>query len=299
VAHVLVIEADPTEAETIALLLGEAGFSTETASTGAEALKAQTSRPADLVVSDLQMPHISGLELVRSLCETRPHPPLVLMADRGDDEIALEALRVGAASYVPRRQMTDELIPTIRRVLESVRSPEEERRLYECLAHTEYHFVLDNDTRQIPPLISHLSGAVCRRKLLGDHGLLQLTMAWTEALLNAIHHGNLEVSSDLRQHNERAYHETIARRCEEEPYRSRRVFVTVSLSPTEVVTVIRDEGPGFDVNAVRDPCEEGNVDRIGGRGLLLIRAFMDRVSHNSTGNVITMMKQRFAASIGQ
>jgi anti-sigma regulatory factor (Ser/Thr protein kinase) len=55
--------------------------------------------------------------------------------------------------------------------------------------------------------------------------------------------------------------------------------------------VIADEGPGFDVTAVPDPTDPENLLKPSGRGLLLIRSFMDEVYHNARGNSITMVKR--------
>ena len=84
----------------------------------------------------------------------------------------------------------------------------------------------------------------------------------------------------------------LQQRRREKPYLTRRVYVTVKESPAEAVYTIRDEGPGFDPSKLPDPTDPSNLDRVSGRGLLLIRTFMDRVHHNKTGNEITMVKRR-------
>ena len=61
-------------------------------------------------------------------------------------------------------------------------------------------------------------------------------------------------------------------------------------SAAEVRFVIRDEGPGFDQSRLADPTDPENWERVGGRGLLLIRTFMDEVWHNPAGNEITLVK---------
>ena len=66
--------------------------------------------------------------------------------------------------------------------------------------------------------------------------------------------------------------------------------MVATLSDHEVRFVINDEGLGYCVDQLRDPTDESNMDRMGGRGLLLIRSFMDQVAHNLIGNSITLIK---------
>ena len=74
------------------------------------------------------------------------------------------------------------------------------------------------------------------------------------------------------------------------PDQDRRVHVYAKESRRQAVYVIRDEGPGFDPSALPDPTDPSNLEKASGRGLLLIRTFMDEVHHNEDGNQITMVK---------
>ena len=117
-------------------------------------------------------------------------------------------------------------------------------------------------------------------------------IALQEALTNALYHGNLEVSTDLRQHDEREFDDLAERRRVQEPYRSRRIRVQVQLDRDAARFVVADDGPGFDTSVFDRPVQPDDLTRIGGRGLLLIRTFMDQVTFNSAGNQITMVKHR-------
>jgi anti-sigma regulatory factor (Ser/Thr protein kinase) len=70
------------------------------------------------------------------------------------------------------------------------------------------------------------------------------------------------------------------------------VYITERVSRAEAHYVIRDEGPGFNPFVLPDPTAPENLDKLSGRGLLLIRTFMDDVSYNETGNQITLVKRR-------
>ena len=109
-------------------------------------------------------------------------------------------------------------------------------------------FVLENDPLLVPPLV-----ALFRQDLI-EVGLCDLTgatrtgIALEEALLNAVYHGNLEVSSDLRENGDEAFHKLAVQRRTEAPYRDRRVCVAARVSPRRATFVVADQGPGFDIS---------------------------------------------------
>jgi anti-sigma regulatory factor (Ser/Thr protein kinase) len=97
----------------------------------------------------------------------------------------------------------------------------------------------------------------------------------------------------LRQLDDgKPYTDLIAERKTLYPYKERRVTVQMHASLDTATIVIRDEGPGFDLSSLRDPTDPENLEKAGGRGLLLINAFMDEVRHNEKGNEITMVKKK-------
>jgi anti-sigma regulatory factor (Ser/Thr protein kinase) len=124
--------------------------------------------------------------------------------------------------------------------------------------------------------------------------LIRVAVCLREALTNAIIHGNLEVDSAMRETDEKGYYKLIEQRAEEEPYGDRYVHITARESCQEAVYTIRDEGGGFDFHALPDPTDPANLERVSGRGMLLIQTFMDEVRHNAKGNEITMVKRRDA-----
>ncbi len=97
-------------------------------------------------------------------------------------------------------------------------------------------------------------------------------------------------SAALRQEDETLFYDLADQRRYAPTFADRRVYVHSTASREMVRYVIRDEGPGFDVQKIADPTDEEHISRVGGRGMLLIRSFMDEVQHNSKGNEITLAK---------
>src|SRR5262245_17006419 len=218
---VLVVDDSAMDRRLAGSLLKKHGLSPIYAANGLEALAAVQQSPPDLVVTDLQMPELDGLELVEAIRQKFPFVPIVLMTAHGSEEIAVRALQKGAASYVPKRNLAEELATTVANVLELTRADRQHQRVLDCLTQTESHFLLDNDLGAIPVLVGHLEGNLTRMKLCDATSLIQVAVALREALVNAMLHGNLELTSELREHDERAYWDLADRRRALIPYRDR------------------------------------------------------------------------------
>jgi len=259
---------------------------------GNEALQAIAREKPDAVVTDLQMPGMNGLDLVLKVRLRHPFVPVILTTAHGSEELAIEALRRGAASYVCKRNIASELAGTVKDVVEAAQGKRGRDRLMECLTRTESHFVIENDPELIPPLVNYLKENVFRMSGSDDTGLIRLTMALHAAILNAMEHGNLELDSSLREQDNDSYYKLAAERRREKPYADRRVFVAARESTAEALYVIRDEGPGFDPSKLPDPTDPANLERPFGRGMRLIRLFMSEVKHNDRGNEIQLIYRR-------
>ncbi len=259
---------------------------------GVEALDVIKGQKPDLVLTDMLMPEMDGLELVQAVRTQHPLLPVILMTAHGSEDIAIQALQRGAASYVPKKSLARDLAETIDQVMSLAQTNTNRHRVEESLARQEIEFVLDNDVALIPPLVSYLEECLLRMKICEQAGLILLGVALHEALTNAIFHGNLELSSSIKEQDEKRFYSLAAERRGQFPYRDRRVFLSTLLTRDQVTFVVRDDGPGFDPSLLPDPTDPSNLERVSGRGLLLIQTFMDHVTHNDKGNQITMVKRR-------
>jgi CheY-like chemotaxis protein/anti-sigma regulatory factor (Ser/Thr protein kinase) len=291
-ATVLVVDDAAVDRKLVGGLLSKAwDLTVLEAADGAEALaKIESDRPA-IVVTDLIMPGMTGLELVSQIVERYPMIPVILMTGKGTEETAVQALQAGAASYVPKAALHQYLLETVHDVLEVVRSKHSHQRLMESLKRTEFQFSLPNDANLIPSLISYVQSLVCSMGLCDDSSVIRVCIALEEALRNAMFHGNLELTSEQREGDSSVYQELIEDRRTREPYASRRLHITVQVSPTSGTFIVRDQGPGFDPKKLPDPTDPANLEKVSGRGLLLMKTFMDEVTFNDTGNQVTMTKR--------
>ena len=111
---VLVVDDSPIDRQLVGgLLKQDTDWTVTYAGDGAAALDSIRTSPPDIVVTDLQMPEMTGLELVIAVRKSFAQVPVVLMTGKGSEEIAVEALHAGAASYVPKRALATMLVDTV------------------------------------------------------------------------------------------------------------------------------------------------------------------------------------------
>lgn len=291
---VLVVDDSPVDRRLAAGLVEQLeGWRVLTAGDGAAALATVAQEPVDIVVTDLQMPHFSGLDLVRELRKQFPQVAVVLMTAIGSEEIAVKALQAGAASYVPKRALATELVSTLRRVLSAASEERSQQSLANRLQQRTESYAVESELSLLMSLSRYLQHEIGETWSLDKTERLRIGTALEEALLNAYFHGSLEVQSDLKDEDYSQFNALAAARSQQSPYRDRTIFVSLDMTLQEVRISIRDEGPGFDLRMLPDPGDPENLDRLCGRGVMLMRAFMNDVRFNAAGNEVTLIKHRF------
>ncbi len=266
------------------------------AENGLVALAMMRDARPDVVVTDLQMPEMNGLELVTAILANHPEVPIILMTAYGSESLAVDALKYGAAGYVPKMQLADTLTDTIQDVLVLLRANRSHQRLIRSITEAGLQFSLENDAALIDAVVDFVQQLLSSVGFCDTAERLRVGVALGHALRNALYHGNLEISSEEAE----GIRETliqgkgwplVEQRLRQEPYCSRRIFVKVQITAQEARLVVRDEGTGFDVRALPTVDDPDALQGVIGRGLVLIRTFMDEVVHNDVGNEITMIKR--------
>ena len=261
------------------------------AQNGNEALLQIGNELPDLVLTDLQMPDLDGLQLVNSINDRYPDVPVVLMTAHGSEVIAAQALASGAASYVPKSDLADNLVETVMHILAMSDSDARYKKLMRCAKRVDFEFDLENDLKIIDPLIDLVQQVVSSQGLMDSTNRVRMCVAVEHALQNAMLRGNLEIS--------RAEYPVVSPADVEAKsvlpeFADRRVNFRVVVTPDQVEFVIKDQGAGFDISTV-PAAESPDSFKDGiGRGLVLVQAFMDSVEFSNGGREIRLVKAKSA-----
>jgi CheY-like chemotaxis protein len=295
---VLVVDDSPVDRQLVrALLEKDPNLTVECFEDGEAALKCMGRSLPELVLTDMQMPDMNGLELVMTTRLQYPEVPIVLMTAHGSESLAVEALEQGAASYVPKSRLSDKLLDTVDEVLTCTRAERKNEKLISCLKRATFAYELDNDLALVDPLVETVQEVIAGMGLLGFNERVRLGVAFKEAVLNGMVRGNLELGReqmpDVRERPSADEQQTPLQSRQSDPrYQDRKVRVDVTVDRDEATLVIGDDGPGFDVSRIPNTEDPQFLEPDQGRGHWLIYTFMDEVRLSDKGNEITLVKRR-------
>jgi two-component system KDP operon response regulator KdpE len=123
-ANILVVDDEPQITRVLKTSLSSQGYGIRTAGDGEEALQMLREWAPDLIVTDLRMPNMDGLELCRRV-RTESRIPIIVLSVKGEETIKVEALDAGADDYVTKPFSMNELVARIRAALRRASSPEQ------------------------------------------------------------------------------------------------------------------------------------------------------------------------------
>lgn len=270
---ILVVDDDRMTRHVLRKVLTAAGFSTSVAKDGVEALKALGSRDFDLLLLDVWMPRMTGLDLLVELRSRKTRPRVIVMTSDDTPETLLTAVRDQAFMYLHKPIAHDALLETVR---DALKAPES-APIEVVSARPEWVELVVPCTHEAAERI-HSVMAQLGTNL--DPGMREsLAYAFRELLTNAIEWGG-KLDPD------------------------RKVRIACLRTPRMLMYRIADPGPGFDIDDLPhaaigqspdDPIAHMQVRedkgiRPGGFGLLMVRESVDELLYNEKRNEVVFVK---------
>ena len=128
-AHILVVDDEEKMRDLLAIMLGRSGYSVDQAGSGLEALEKVRTTPYDLVISDIKMPEMDGMELIANMQQENIFCPVVFITAFATIDSAVNAMKKGAVDYITKPFEKETIFLTIERTLHLSRILAENREL--------------------------------------------------------------------------------------------------------------------------------------------------------------------------
>jgi len=240
--------------------LGRLGHEVIVTGERAKALRRDDLDSFDLIISDLSEAEVNG-EPISEL--HRKHLVTELNGQKNGPGV-IKAFKMGAANYLRVPYNRDELREIVEQTLANKLRYLDDTSAFSHV-HEKIEFELPSDLALMNGVLEYLQERVAKLGLIRPERS-NLFVALDEAFVNAVKHGN---KNDL----------------------TKLVKITADLSPKEASFTVEDEGEGFDIREIPNPCDPENLFRTSGRGVLLIYNIMDEVEYNAQGNRVKMVKR--------
>lgn len=256
--RILVVDNNDELRDLLEQVLGKLGHDVVVTGEREKALARDDLDQFDLVISDLSEVEVNGQpigDLQRKHLVTPISPP---------QSGIIKAFKMGAANFLRLPYNREELREIVEKTLSyKLRYVDDPDLLPQV--HEKIEFELPSDLALMNGVLEYLQERVSKLGLIKPERS-NLFIALDEAFVNAVKHGNKNDPTKLLR-------------------------ITAELSPREASFTVEDEGEGFDIREIPDPCDPANLFRTSGRGVLLIYNIMDEVEYNAQGNRVKMIKR--------
>jgi len=277
-------------------------FTVFTADDGVPALELFKSQHIDLVISDLLMAEMNGIELLRNLKQLNPHVPVIIITGYGTLDDAIEAIHLGAEDFIKKPFDISDVIETIEKTFRKMAEEADQREIIKFITSEDIQIEIPSDFEYLNTVINYIFSHLRARWLVSDEDLHDVKVCLYEGLSNAFEHGNLGISGAekilMLEQSQQTWKDFLMQRMQEKPYCDRRIRVGLRINEVQMEVCITDEGGGFDYATRTAEADPEELFRSSGRGLLLIQSLMDEMSFNTCGSEIRMLKRRINHSPG-
>ena len=263
---ILVVDDEENLRNLLETVLAGKGYRVIKSSNGFEAIKAVEDGGVDLAVIDIKMPGMDGMELLSRIKDFSAEFPVVVMTGFADVDITAKALKAGASDFLSKPFGAQEIFHSVSRLLEMRKVRAENRKVLPFIQFT-LNVEFPSRTDYINGIVHYVTEHLKDIELCESTQISNMIIALYEAMVNAIRHGNCNDPAKM-------------------------VRVRAEIGYNEARFTIADQGEGFAIDEISNPTDSKNIYKSSGRGIYLMKHFMDDVVYNDQGNEVTLVKRR-------
>jgi len=288
---VLIVDDEEVLRNILARFMNKAGYETLEAKDGKQAIELYKISKPFIVLSDIMMPKMDGLTLLKEIKKIDSRAMVVLMTGYGNEDILLDALRGGAMNFFKKPFNFQEIIKFVENALKHRSEPDLGELFSEHLIEETKTFIFPTGETNILPIVNQIS--LHLKKIAEDSEILNLKIGIEEMISNAIEHGNLGITMRQKQSalENGKWGEFLRERLGTDNNRNKKVTIKSHLKDDNFEISVKDEGNGFDWKAL-PVLSPDNLLNYNGRGIFLTKIYYDEVVFNKKGNTVTLRKYR-------
>ncbi|MCB5260669.1 MAG: response regulator [Candidatus Cloacimonetes bacterium] len=294
-AKILVVDDSIAIVNSLRSILGISGYDVDTAYSGSDALRKIHMKEYDLVICDIEMPGLSGLEFLGKVREDFERDlDVILMTGYLEHDYFIEAIRLGASDFIRKPIDTKQIVSSIRELIFRKRNRDDKTEFFGHLNKANFCFEMPAKNFSKVALSKIFSSYMRQYFKVGSKVLNELLICVDEMVYNAFIHGTLNLSLDERALSHEALQELIELRLQDPNINQRKVkfaFVVDNLQQNIEISV-EDEGDGFEYQNWLKSVKKGQFLEIDGhgRGIAMLYHLSDKLSFGKQGKSVRIVK---------
>lgn len=289
--NILIIDDEDALRKMLKIALIEKGYTVFEAANGVEGIEVFKNTSPGIVLTDVNMPEMNGIEMTRKIKEINEDADIIIMTGYGTEDLVIDAIRAGASNYIKKPLQFNELFS----ILDSIAFKREARKRFEVakdvVQYEEKKIIMDNNLEKIWGVVNQVFYNVTG---LDEHVSIEgLKLGLYEIIVNAIEHGNLEISFEEKKKalQENSYTKLLAERIEMANKKGRNVVIQTKFDRKQIEISVTDCGNGFDYSNLPDHSDPETILSAHGRGILLATVYYDNVEYKHPGNSVKLVKR--------
>lgn len=287
---ILVVEDDASSRLYLENLLEVNGYTCRTATNGIEGLNAFEEFNPDVVVTDIQMPVMDGLEMLESIRNRKSDTIVIITTAYGSENYAIQALHLGANNYLKKPVAGVDLLPLLKKYhnIKYGKFPSETKPGKILFKKFKIEFI--TNMKEIPRIVDRiLTESSCN---YDDSNRINVELGLVELITNAFEHGNYEINFAEKLHalETNTLDTLYNNRAHNTKYKNRKISIDFTMNNECCEWQIEDEGAGFDWKNIKDPTKEDNILELSGRGIFISSFLFDEIEYSGKGNIVRVKK---------
>lgn len=261
------------------------------AGTAEEALEICKNKSFDLIVTDVRLPKMSGIDFISKLRDIGVNTPFIVITGNQDIDVSIRALRLGAVDFFIKPFRMDAIRHSLQKFENLfISSQELIGKNHFQLTQSKQQFSIKPSLKNLNQYVNLVMRSISLIPGIHTDDILAIKLALYELLGNSIEHGsagiNYENKSKLLS-SEVNYFDHVDRICDA---LNESVQLEISFENQKVYVSLKDHGAGFDPSKVPDPVTDPNASHLSGRGIFLVRMNVDELVYNAIGNEVSFSK---------
>lgn len=294
VIRILVVDDNVSMVDGLAMVLKVSGFEVDPAYNGHDALRKFSSKEYDVVLCDIEMPGLSGLDLLKNIRQDYDNVSFILMTGYLEQEYFIRAIQLGASDFIRKPIDTEQLLNSIHMQINKKKEDWDYMSVSSKVSSADIKMSLPPQMFKQVDFIKIFTKFFKQNLNLSSTLVNEMLLCMEEMIYNAFIHGTISLNMKERTLNYEDYKAVINKKLQQKNIAEKLIHIRLNINQEKqkISFEVEDEGKGFDYKQWLNKIKMGKGIQLDeyGRGISIIYHLTNKVSFSKGGRRIKIEK---------